>query len=110
MELTGKCLEEFKKWYIDIYLAMNGISESRRNLYINRFYSINTDSEKHGVYEDYFDSVGVVVNIYSGIYDHYNFYVCIDVRQEEKIHKSRPLARTAAITKADEIRNEQLNK
>jgi hypothetical protein len=108
MELTGKCKEEFEKWYLGkfIYLKHN-IGKNLPSP--NRFYR-TVESMQYGVYVDFFDSVFI--------------YIHIDIKEygfdiDEVIHEcevflnsnkvaenlTRPEARTAAIEKANEIYN-----
>ena len=74
---------------------------------IHRFYSLK-DSMQYGVLVDWFDSVGVVVDLYHGIWED-NFYVCVNKKQEEKTYITRPEARTKAIIQANKIYNELWN-
>lgn len=106
MKLTGKCREEFELYFIEWYHT--------------DFYLINqepkginfeclTKEMKYGVLVDYFDSVDVVIIVYN---EYNSVFWDVDINGEW-IHitlKGRPEARTKAIEKANEIRNEQLNK
>ena len=71
---------------------------------------------RYGVYVDFFDSVGIIISVYK---DYEGFHWCIGDRDnhdgdEQKgwgcFTDTRPEARTAAIEKANELRNEFLNK
>ncbi len=93
MNLTGKCLEDFKKWFNKI-----GV--------ISMFEESLSDSMKYGVLVDFFDSVGLWVSSYRtslgcrySIEVGSNFYF--------KHSESLPEARTEAIKKAVIIYNER---
>ena len=79
MKLTGKCKEEFEKWYLK-YIKSNS-EKLISNTDVN-YFSLLTDSMQYGVYEDFFRSV--------------------------KKLKSISEARTAAIEKENEIHNAYL--
>ena len=96
MELTGKCKEEFEKWHKEV-----------QKYNIGWFYKLQSE-HKYGVFENYFDSVGIRISInqHDGTYWYdiqSPFFECDEM-------KTRPEARTAAIEKANELRNEVLNK
>jgi hypothetical protein len=106
MELTGKCKKEFKKWQNDCnwFEDLNIYNENYTNIEI--FYTL-TPSMQYGVLEDYFDSVGIRISInqHDGTYWYdiqSPFFECDEV-------KTRLKARNAAIEKANELRNKQLN-
>jgi hypothetical protein len=99
MKLTGKCKEDFEKWYFD----------NDKNVYIDlkSFYSLD-ESMQYGVYVDFFDSVGVHVEVKVkssfqkfnyGIHDKNEWIV------SSAFIKTRQEARTAAIEKANELYN-----
>jgi hypothetical protein len=110
MELTGKAKEQFEKWYSDTVISQH------KDYYTDMDYF--TPSMRYGVYVDFFDSVGITITIDpnwdydvfgkgSGMitYQYYVYFEQETAKCEE--FKTRPEARTAAITKADEILNEQ---
>ena len=110
MELTGKCLQDFKQFC----LLNNSFRPDRDgDLYSEVFgdYVFNMPKNMlYGVYEDYFDSVGVYIQIETRLFDH-EHPVYIDFKRDYKrvgIYKKRPEARDAAIEKANEIRNAYL--
>ena len=113
MELTGKCKEEFEKWYFKNYVKT---TKKFKDLYPHEysdiydwFYNLQ-ESMKYGVLEDYFDSVGAYVEILQ-IDQGKEFYWAInDDEMTDGSEETRPEARTAAIEKANELRNEVLNK
>lgn len=97
MELTGKCKEEFEKW-----LFKNSIWKSW-------FYTL-IPSMKYGVLVDYFDSVGIdIVDNIDSCANDFRHLSKVDFKYIDA-HNTRPEARTASIEKANELRNEELNK
>lgn len=112
MKLTGKCKEDFEKWYKE-----NNYRNAKRDKTLNficlSFWS-KQDNQKYGVLVDFFDSV--VIKIQIEPFDSFIFDVIIifeendDVYVLDKGFKTRPKARTAAIKKANEIYNELNNK
>ena len=107
MKLTGKCKEEFKKWY---FKDIKSNSEKLiSNTDVNYFYLL-TESMQYGVLEDYFDSLGVEIGIYKLISINklsftINGGVFFGIKND---FNTRPEARTAATEKADEIHNSNL--
>lgn len=93
MKLTGNCKDEFEKWY-------------RKNNTHSRWvqFEIAGNSMKFGVYVDFFDSVGILINISPLNFPLDNNFWS-SVNGKVKYHKTRPEARTAAIEKANEIHN-----
>jgi hypothetical protein len=112
MKLTGKAIEAFEKWYllqsdiqdVSIYAGDYNIGLEC----LSDFHSL-TPSMQYGVYEDFFDSVGVDVSIRSLESDRFDWrtyeYSKNDITYSEVFFETRPEARTAAITKASEIYN-----
>tara|TARA_R110002096_G_scaffold306233_2_gene500965 strand:- start:415 stop:714 length:300 start_codon:yes stop_codon:yes gene_type:complete len=98
MKLTGKCKEEFREFYNN-----RPIGEIYHTSY--SVFMAKTISEQIGVLIDYFDTVGVDIEIckYQIVQEY--FYIIND-GDEENSFESRPEARTAAIEKANELRNE----
>jgi len=110
MQLTGKCKEGFETWYKKTYHPTIKNNKNIFKLMWLVFYSLS-ESNKYGVYVDYFDSVGL--NITLTVEFDFGYIISEDKYQEiEEVKKwfdTRPLARTAAIEKANEIRNESIN-
>ena len=118
MELTGKAKVDFEKWFDDTHKhTMLLWGESVEN---TGFYEL-TDSMKYGVYVDWFDSVGIVIDIDYGkerFNDDSNkhWFECIgrDINEEKYtgfatgLKDTRHEARTAAITKATELYNNRV--
>ena len=125
MELTGKCKEEFEKWLYD--LKFNNEVYDNLDAYGDLTWEQYPLSMQWGVYVDYFDSVGIYVteipHWYKGVKSfRIGFHIlkgCVVnslfVRPGNDVYnfiefKTRPEARTGAIEKANELRNETLNK
>jgi len=122
MELTGKCKEEFIEWYDESIEADTDMCmECGGHISTNGFENI-PDSMRYGVLVDYFDSVEICfgVAIYTIRINETKDW-CYQIMGSkhttqnneiafERFLKTRPKARTKAIEKANEIRNEQLNK
>jgi hypothetical protein len=115
MNLTGKAKEEFEKWliigqqdYDFLYLGNCG----ECNGFVD-FNSIPT-SMQYGVYVDFFDSVGIIIEIELKFKPPYPFginytnngvkYFALGIQNK---FETRREARTAAINKANEIFNER---
>ena len=104
MKLTGKCKEAFEKWYIETrYKGEN----NRLSIFYCLVFHHKPDSEKYGVYVDFFDSVGIVLNS-TGVFpiDIYGFGYSVNLNSNSIHFKTRPEARKAAIEKANEIFNQ----
>ena len=110
MELTGKCKEEFEKWFClndnvneDYYVDADNKFTEFRCIHFTEF----PQSMQYGVLVDFFDSVGIEINLLkSGLI---NYYKIDDISYSHSYKlNSRPEARIKAIEKANEIRNLQL--
>tara|TARA_R110002126_G_scaffold17659_1_gene68510 strand:+ start:434 stop:802 length:369 start_codon:yes stop_codon:yes gene_type:complete len=118
MELTGKCKEEFEKWYLQwVFNEKTFLSLRFNSEQILENWNSLHPSEKYGVLEDYFDSVGIIVEIQpicevkiSGLkIMGFRYYVNGEVNGNV-ILNTRQEARPIAVKKGDELRNEVLNK
>ena len=117
MKLTGKCKEEFENWFIENYENYGFVSiwSKLANHYPQStdFYDL-PESMQIGVYEDYFDSVGVIIEIEADYFNGWNFMGFVTTRKGDYKktidYKNRLKVRVEAIEKANEIRNEHLNK
>ena len=116
MKLTGKCREEFEKWQNDCnwFEDLNIYNENYTNIEI--FYTL-TPSMQYGVLVDYFNSVKIHLEIQNRVIGWNNkdieYRPCYTTQEgvDFGIHfKAIPEARTQAIEKANELRNEVLNK
>jgi hypothetical protein len=94
MNLTGKCKEEFEKWRM------------KQNYDVDApfFYELNY-SMQYGVYVDFFDSVGIIIDISPSNFCSV-FYVYLNKKTVPVTTcGTREDARTASIKKANEIYN-----
>tara|TARA_R110000772_G_scaffold97878_1_gene197244 strand:- start:155 stop:481 length:327 start_codon:yes stop_codon:yes gene_type:complete len=107
MKLTGKCKEDFDKWF-EIEYSSCAIYD----------YWINEDlgiSMQYGVYVDFFDSVGISVNNKRVDFNNQTWFCSIvnnnyiEIKNDLPINhfKTRTQARAAAIEKANEIYNNE---
>lgn len=110
--LTDKCEEDFLIWYQKEF-------ENRNLPYINGF-EISDLSIKYGVYVEFFDSVGIIIDVQPFLYYNENVYTSVqfymasvyflNVKPEEDDEysdefKTRKEAQEQAIIKADKIFN-----
>jgi hypothetical protein len=112
MKLTGKCKEDFEKWYLkDIDIDECDMFDNDMMLLI--FYT-EIESMQYGVLVDFFDSVGIDVNIIRTSKSKKIRYTYEIYKQEKILHPKfsvynvlnyKPEARTAAIEKANELYN-----
>ena len=105
MKLTGKCKEEFEKWLL--YCGVYGEYEYHLDEdLVSHFENLKT-SMKYGVYVDFFDSVGIYVQIETRLFDNEHPVYIYHKRNYTRVgrYKKRPEARTTAIEKANEIYN-----
>ena len=111
MRLTGKCKEDFEKWYVDYknWIEYTVNEEGETDIYkidIKEFFE-HKDSMQYGVFVDFFDSEDIRINIHSEI-DYIQTYVNDnDLGNHFQFIKE---ARTEAIKKANEIYNKLMNK
>lgn len=106
IELNGRCKEDFEKWY-----------------FITTEYSKRSDiwfpnlpfSMQFGIYVDFFDSVGIDINMFQTPINCFRMYIKVNgkvvynpIREQNEgaILKTRTEARQKAIEKANEIYNE----
>ena len=77
MELTGKCKEDFDKWMLIDDKVIIKLSDIGYNYTLTKseIFRLLTDSMKYGVYLDYFDSVGLLMEME-------NRYESIDLANE----------------------------
>ena len=112
MELTGKCKGDFEKWLDKKYVLNNRVE-------INRFKEY-PEAMQYGDYVDFFDVVGICVDIQPILDYDGNSYIkvlnyapiIVELNTEEDLDAevlsldTRHEARTYAINKANEIFNE----
>ena len=109
MELTGKCKEEFEKYRcLHYHETENEASHSGEIIW-----NYVSDSMQYGVYVDYFDSVDIRITINAGR-SHFWADIYIDLSKDlswdSKMIDTRKETKDLAIEKANELRNEVLNK
>ena len=101
MQLEGKCKELFEEWlYHDFNCDKN---------YLEMFVE-DRDSMQWGVYQDFFDSIGLRIYLEEkGMIEYQVVFMEWDGDRIEilKLFKTRPEARTAAIQKAMELINQR---
>tara|TARA_R110000787_G_C13144566_1_gene417683 strand:- start:132 stop:491 length:360 start_codon:yes stop_codon:yes gene_type:complete len=119
MELSGNTLRNFWIWYLLPEQRKTYKTDSLigKNPAIKIRFVAMSFTERYGVYVDYFDSVKISLEIQNRIIGWNNkdieYRPCYTTQKgiHFGIHfKTRPEARTAAIEKANELRNEELNK
>jgi hypothetical protein len=114
MKLTGKCKEDFEKWFSNEYV-------SKPNVYNNCFDLISGEnilepfyklpkSMQYGVYVDFFDSVDIDIDTKFCGYLKYDYSIKDKISHgllftEYDWSTTRQEARTKAIEKANEIYN-----
>lgn len=117
MKLTGKALEAFWQWYFRQQFLADSLSEGYSLEEIKKHFLALDNSFKWGIYVDFFDSVGIVMNIdfkdNTDIDFDPEFEVDVYIIEndewiwDEQDYKTRAEARKAAIEKANEIYNER---
>jgi len=105
--LTGRCKEDFEKWYKE-----NGFNDPVPK-HDMRFFYTKHFSMQYGVYVDFFDSVGLFIELGCVTENDYDFTIIIDKAPQdgnnfefEMNFKTRQEAREQSIKKANEIYNE----
>ena len=111
MELTGKCKSDFEVYrlrelpYTESELRGSGCT----------MWESLDDSMKYGVYVDFFDNVGISINVTPwSESDGFSFDALVYKEKYKPVSindawTTRPEARTAAIEKANEIYNKKQN-
>jgi len=105
MKLTGKCKEDFEKWYF----KQKTLPKEFGTLSIDSFYLLSL-SMQYGVYVDFFDSVGIKVYVsYNDVAHKWNWFIDFNPVRDDvygfpefSLHE----ARTKAIEKANESYNQ----
>lgn len=108
MRLTGKCKVAFEDWWM--------IQPCDWGDLISKFYHFD-ESMQYGVYEDFFDSVGIIISVSSkiGFANRQLFRIYVNnsgVRNIEGIIEyphTRSEARIKGIEKANEIYNQAID-
>jgi hypothetical protein len=114
MKLTGKCKEGFEEWMLINNKELVKYSEERYSEVIDmsQLFKYLTDSMQYGVLVDFYDSVGVFIQIETRIFDkeHPCYIYSETVYNRVGLFKTRHEARIAAIEKANEIYNYEKTK
>jgi hypothetical protein len=101
MKLTGKCKEDFEKW---LYGCGRGIIR-----YSYKGFRELEPSMQYGVYEDFFDSVNLFIEVIVVDVNDFSFQIfkkeSAKVLSVGSVFNIKSEARTAAIEKANEIYN-----
>ena len=106
MELTGKCKEEFEGWFEDKY-DNNNTSDV---IMLQTEFDLMPFEFKYGVYVDYFDSVGIILEV--NYVFHLGYWASSSIEKDGRYEindecNTRQESRDKAIEKANEIRNKQ---
>ena len=104
MKLTGKCKEDFEKWYTKPLREKVALHRSVE------FFKTYTPSMQYGVYVDFFDSVDIDIDTKFCGYLKYDYSIKDKISHgllftEYDWSTTRQEARTKAIEKANEIYN-----
>ena len=110
MELTGAAKEAFEKWYIIYNRSQRKDYGQFADVQIKGKFDRCIPSMKWGVYVDWFDSVGMSVNVHGVVM--YSFKVIWGLSNGKRFNpfiafNTRHEARTEAIKKASELFNNQ---
>ena len=98
MKLTGKSLEQFEKWYLKDVTTYENYDQH----IMSKFYQLHK-SLQYGVLVDFFDSVGISIEILENTGNKWKGYINKEFKGVG--YDSRPQARAKAIEKANEIYN-----
>lgn len=101
-DLTGQCKLDFEKWSTTFWKDEQ--EDNYKDHMLNEFYQKNM-SMKFGVYQDFFDSVGIYVDTCKSAAET-GYQVCCDNLYHYG-YKTHNEARTAAINKANELYNQK---
>ena len=103
MILTDKCKEDFEKWLYqqEWYDNLEFGENSDANMW-----DYSPDSMQYAVYVDFFDSVGIQINVSPLEFPLTNNFWCSVKGKKTEYFKTRQQAREQAIIKANEIYNE----
>jgi hypothetical protein len=111
MELTGKCKQDFEKFLIKIFPEL-GIIGTNWNEVVYEWFMIQNSSMQYGVLVDFFDSVGIRIDLISvgeptmGGFNFFGHRFLINGFKANLTYiNTRPEARDAAIEKANELYN-----
>lgn len=101
MKLTGQAKIKFEEWFQN---------KSQTHYRLVEWFDSLDSSMKYGVYVDFFDSVGIYIEVArANIHTKY-YYMINDSSYKPNMYNTRPQAREKAIERANEILNRQLTK
>jgi len=112
MKLTGRSLIEFEKWYREGSAPCGWFYKGGDVVHspsLAMFYKL-PESMKYGMYEEFFDGVGVTIEIwaeYTSEYEErlvefYGILINDDLIEPHQVFKARPEARVKSIDLANE--------
>lgn len=104
MELTGKCKKEFEKWYYHKADIPQGTG-----LDMPEFFNLPIEM-KIGVYQLYFDSVGVEIEMIIDTYSDTGKWFVGKTDGFDFWYETRQGSWEELLSKANDIRNDQLDK
>ena len=99
MKLKGKAKELFEEWYIK-----ESYTEEMYSLTLVEYFYVMPEAFQWGVYVDFFDSLGIEIDIFRGD-SSMMWRVMIGYEIDEQGLNSRQEARTKALEKAQEVVN-----
>jgi hypothetical protein len=102
MRLTGKCKVDFEKWILKGVTKRDGYDQFILKSFYRKNYSM-----QYGVYVDFFDSVGISIEIIPFDCGASYYWLINDKEMNSGDTDTRPEARTEAINEANQICNEQ---
>ena len=107
MKLTNKCKLDFQQWFCsnDNHHGLNDYQISLDKKYRMSLFNQLTPSMQYGVYVDFFDSKGFIVEAGRSM-EGYSYFVTTTTAAYQQFSASnRPEARSQAIIKANELYN-----
>jgi len=105
MILTDKAKEDFEKWFVES-VFLNQFMWDGITAPVEHFNESHT-SMQYGVYVDWFDSVGMDIEICVTVAGHEYYFMIDDDSDNPIMNETRHEARTKAIEKANEIYNKK---
>lgn len=124
MELTGRAKKDFEKWLEHPTANLSGrcswigdVDSCQFNIWTIEYFYQLPESMRYGVYVDWFDSVGINVDVFTDLWamydpaDEISFVISVEIESKDlgglSNESTRAEARTKAIEKAKEIYNER---
>ena len=108
--MEGKCKEKFEEWYLDECVNISKAPIDIRNIELDRFYE-NMPCEQWGVIQDFADSVGYYLEVFSDDVLDLPYGSQISISENiiwwGKVFKTRQETRTAAIEKLNQLINKE---